>query len=160
LPAIRVRSDIERKRLLGLDETANSDSKPGAGIYTDHARGDVYAKLVEIAEGLLEAGFNAIIDASFLRQADRKLPAALAGRQGVFFAFVSTSADEAELLRRLQEREKSGKDASEADADVLQYQFRNSEPFNAAERKKTVFVGTEKKVDAGRIIKSLKKKVR
>lgn len=160
LPAIRVRSDIERKRLLGLDESANSDSKPGAGIYTDRARGDVYAKLIEIAEGLLEAGFNVIIDASFLRQADRKLPAALAERQGIFFAFVSTSADEAELLRRLQEREKSGTDASEADVDVLQYQFRHSEPFNAAERKKTVFVGTEKMVDAGRIIKSLKKKAR
>jgi hypothetical protein len=157
LPAIRVRSDIERKRLAGLDETAGSDSKPGAGIYTDRARGDVYATLIDIAEGLLEAGFNVIIDASFLGQADRKLPAALAGRQGVCFAFVSTSADEAELLRRLQERAKSSKGASEADVDVLQFQFRHSEPLNSGERKKTVFVGTDKIVDAGRIIKALKR---
>jgi predicted kinase len=57
----------------------------------------------------------------------------------------------------LQERAKSSKGASEADVDVLQFQFRHSEPLNSGERKKTVFVGTDKIVDAGRIIKALKR---
>jgi len=160
LPAVRVRSDVERKRLAGLDETAGSDSKPGTGIYTEQARGDVYAYLIETAERLLEAGFNVIIDASFLGQADRELPVGLARRRGIPLVFVSTTAEDPELLRRLRERGASNKIASEAGVEVLHYQLRHANALNADECSKTVFVATDQTVDAGRIIKSIKRIVR
>lgn len=155
LPAIRVRSDIERKRLFDLDETASTDSRPGRGIYTEQATAGVYARLIETAERLLEAGFNVIVDASFLGQTERRLVAALADRLSVPLVFVHTSANDAELVRRLQGR--GAGDVSEANTEVLQHQYENADPLNAAEQEQTVFVATDTDVDPGHIIKSLKR---
>jgi predicted kinase len=157
LPAIRVRSDIERKRLVGLDETASSNLQPGQGMYGDRARADVYQRLIEMARRLLEAGFNVIVDASFLRQSDRQLFAALAERLDVSFVFVDTNADNAELERRLKKRTIAGKNASDANIDVLRYQYDHSDPLTVAERKKTVFVATDSALDTGHVIKSLRR---
>ncbi|MBT8089508.1 MAG: AAA family ATPase [Gammaproteobacteria bacterium] len=157
LPAIRIRSDLERKRRLGLEETEGSDSEPGSGIYSEKARAGIYASLTETAGRLLEAGFNVIVDASFLRRADRQLVLQLAGRQGVACAFVDTSADRDELRRRLKERGSGGKDASEADVNVLEYQFEHSDPLIDAERERTVAVATESTIDIGHIIKTLRR---
>jgi aminoglycoside phosphotransferase family enzyme/predicted kinase len=155
LPAIRVRSDIERKRRFGLDETASSNSKPGMGIYSEQAKAGVYEGLIETAGGLLRVGFNVIIDASFLSQTARQLAVALADRQNVSVVFVDTSADKAELERRLRKRDVSGQDASEAGIEVLQHQFGRSDPLTAAERKQTVFVATDASIDLDHTIKSL-----
>lgn len=157
LPAIRVRSDIERKRILGLGETTSTDSKPGEGAYTDLARSDTYKRMVEIIESLLEAGYNVIADASFLRRSDRNTFKALADKEDVSLVFVDTSADDDELVRRLQHRSAVGKDVSEADTRILDFQHENSDPLNAAERKRTVFVATDGRVDPGAIIKNIKR---
>ena len=157
LPAVRIRSDIERKRRLGLEETEGTDSAPGSGIYTERARAGIYENLIETAERLLEAGFSVIVDASFLRRADRQLVFKLAERQAVAFAFVDTRADRDELRRRLRERVISGKDASEADISVLGYQFENADALDDAEREQTVAVASDATVDIGHIIKMLRR---
>ncbi len=157
LPAIRIRSDIERKRLLGLGETEGSGSEPGSGIYTETARAGIYESLIETAERLLEAGFDVIVDASFLRRADRKLVFELAERLSVAVAFVDSRANRDELRRRLEERGTGGKDASEADSGVLEYQFENADPLSDTEGERTVAVTTDSTVDVGHIIKTLRR---
>jgi len=157
LPAIRVRSDIERKRLLGLGEMASSDSKPGQGAYTDFARSGVYERMVEIIEGLLGTGYSVIADASFLKRSDRELVMALAERNDVPLAFVDTSVDNDELVRRLQDRSSASDDVSEANTRVLQYQREHSDPLDSTEHKRTVFVATDERVDAGAVIKKIKR---
>lgn len=155
LPAVRVRSDIERKRPLALDEFDSSESKPGSGIYNNRSRTGVYEQLIETAEFLLDAGYSVIVDASFLGLRDRQSISALAREQGVGFSFVHTSADRRELISRLGMRATTGQDASEADSEVLNYQYENADPLNAAERAQTVFVATDEVVDPGRITKVL-----
>ena len=157
LPAIRIRSDIERKRLLGLEETEGSGSEPGSGIYSETARAGIYESLIETAECLLGSGFDVIVDASFLRRADRQLIVKLAERQGVACAFVDTKADHNELRRRLEERGSGGKDVSEADSGVLEYQFENADPLSDTEGERTVAVTTDSTVDVGHIIKTLRR---
>lgn len=156
LPAIRVRSDIERKRRLELAETASSESRPGRGAYTARARADVYEFMMEIVDGLIEAGFNVIADASFLMRTDRQLLEALADRKDVALVWIDASADNDELVRRLQHRTTTRDDASEADTDVLEYQYEHADPLTASELKHTVFVATDRQVDPGAIIKSIK----
>jgi aminoglycoside phosphotransferase family enzyme/adenylate kinase family enzyme len=156
LPAIRVRSDIERKRRLDLAETASSDSQPGRGAYTAHARADIYESMLAIIDGLIEARYNVIADASFLRRTDRRLLEALAERKGVAMVWIDVSADNDELLRRLQHRTAARDDASEADTAVLDYQYEHADPLTAAETERTVFVETDRQVDPGAIIKSIK----
>lgn len=155
LPAIRVRSDIERKRLYEINETEGSRSIVGQGIYTNRARSDLYVLLFDIAARLLECEYNVILDASFLRQEDRSSVQALALRLGIPFVFVDTSANRGELLRRVKRRQRNSSDASEADALVLQHQFENSEPLDVAERRETVAVSTDTDVNMDEIIKRL-----
>ena len=156
LPAIRVRSDIERKRGLDLAETASSESQPGRGAYTARARADVYELVLEIIDGLIEAGFNVIADASFLTHTHRQLLQAVANRSDVALVWIDASADNDELLRRLRHRAAVRDDASEADAGVLDYQYKHADPLTTEELKHTVFVETDRQVDPGAIIKSIK----
>lgn len=143
LPAVRIRSDVERKRNLDLDETASTDSEPGAGAYTVSARRSIYQRLMELAEGLLATGVNVIIDASFLARADRDLAAALAGRAGTAFVVVDTTAARDVLSKRLTDRAAAPGDASEADVGILDYQADTADEFDADESYRTLHVTTD-----------------
>ena len=140
LTAVRVRSDVERKRLYGYDNTQSSGSAVGRGIYTDAGSNAVYERLAEIATTLLESGHNTIIDASFLKLAERSRIRDLANRLGVDFLMVDTNAPKSELVSRLRARTS---DASEADVDVLEHQFDCADPLTAVERLSTISIDTE-----------------
>lgn len=133
LRAVRVRSDLERKRLLG-----EPDSPAGAGFKQGHyapaMSHRVYARLVECAESCLQAGCNVIVDAAFLEAADRELFTGLAERMEIACAFISCNADEATLLNRVAIRAADGKDVSEADRSVLAAQLRSYKPLVTTRR--------------------------
>jgi len=147
IPALRVRSDVERKRLFGLGEAQGSESGVGTGIYTDEVKSDVYARALELADGLLVAGLNVIVDASFLRRADRQRLAALARLHGVEPVWLDTSAPDDELARRLIGRARSGGQVSEADVGVLELQMRSREPLTREELARTVPIDTTRPID-------------
>jgi predicted kinase len=156
LPAVRVRSDIERKRLLALDETASSKSRPGLGAYTAAAKANVYMSMMDIIDGLLGAGFNVIADASFLLYTNRQTLEALAGRRNIALVWIDVSARDDVLIQRLRDRTLAGADASEADTAVLEYQRKHADPLIAAEREHTVFVMTDQQLDPGAIVRSIR----
>ena len=119
LGAIRIRSDVERKRLFGMDALADSNSQIGGGIYSEEATRRTYTHLQELARNLLAAGFPVIIDAAFLRYAERAQLRALAAELDAPFVIASVHTDEAVLVERLALRHSRATDASEADAAVL-----------------------------------------
>ena len=155
LPAIRIRSDIERKRLQGLDEQESSASGVGAGIYEPGARRDIYVKLAELAETLLLAGHQVIVDASFLDRQDRRRFRTLAERLDCGFAIVDLRADRDSLERQLCERGRAGGDASEADADVLRYQFEHADPLDESEVAAALVVDMDAAVDADAVTRTI-----
>lgn len=130
---MRVRSDVERKRLHGLSAEESAAARPGDGIYTSAASRRTYDRLAEIARQVIEAGYPVVIDATFLRRAHRDRFRRLADDLGVPFRIVPFEADEAELRRRLRGRPGAG-DASDADEAVLEYQLRHREPLGEDER--------------------------
>jgi hypothetical protein len=69
---LRLRSDVERKRLFGIAPTASSKSAPGNGIYTRNASDLTYQRLHELASELLAAGWSVIVDAAFLERSRRE----------------------------------------------------------------------------------------
>lgn len=113
--AIRVRSDVERKRLFGLDALDSSRAR-GLDIYSGDATARTYARLFEIARSVLAAGFDAVIDAAFLRRHERDAARELARDCGVPFEILVCKARPSVLRRRLGNRVS---DASEADLGVL-----------------------------------------
>jgi hypothetical protein len=128
---VRLRSDVERKRLFGLAPQESSHSTLDGGIYTAEATTRTYARLQALARGLLGAGWSVIVDAAFLRRAERAAFRALAAELGVSFRILATEAPATELRRRLMAR--SG-DAAEAGAAVLEKQMTWFEPLDQAER--------------------------
>jgi hypothetical protein len=155
LPAIRVRSDIERKRQYGLSETERSDAAVGEGIYELHARTGNYDALASATEISLRLGQHVIVDASFLDREIRRRFRTLAKRLNADFLIVDVRAERDELMRRVQLRQLDASDASEADADVLQYQYEKANALDAEELEWTIAVTTDARVDADSVVRRI-----
>ncbi|MDQ2694346.1 MAG: AAA family ATPase [Pseudomonadota bacterium] len=134
LEAVRLRSDVERKRLFGLDPLAHSGSALAQGIYTDEAGGRTYARLLELAGAVLDGGFPVLVDAAFLDAGRRAAFRALAKDKGVPFVLLACGADPALLRERIIRRAAQGDDATEADAAVLERQLADYAPPAAEEQ--------------------------
>ena len=132
--AIRLRSDVERKRLHGMSALAASGSGLNAGLYSPQAHGDTYASLLSRARMLLADGWTVLVDAAFLRAAERADFAALALGAGVPFHILACEAPVDVLRARITERQAHGADASEATVAVLEQQLGWLEPLSDAER--------------------------
>ncbi len=134
LGAIRVRSDIERKRLHGLAADARTSSGVGEGIYAAPAGQATYDRLAVLAEEILAAGFPALVDATFLMRDQRTQFRTLATRHNVPFAVFDIQAPDATLRQRIAQRAAAGADASEASEAVLDLQLASQEPLTSEER--------------------------
>jgi uncharacterized protein len=129
LGAVRVRSDVERKRLHGLAAGARTHARAFGGIYAPEATRLTYERLRQAARDAVESGYAVIVDAAFLRRAEREEFRALALELGASFLIASCRASEAVLRSRLAQREAMMSDASEAGVSVLESQLATQEPL-------------------------------
>ena len=148
LGAIRLRSDLERKRLHGLAPLAASASGPGSGIYAREATTATYRRLAELAQSVLDAGYPVVVDATFLQRDEREAFRALATRLRVPFAILDFEAPEAALRARITGRRARADDASEADLSVIERQLATREPLAPEEMTATVAVDGTQTVSA------------
>jgi hypothetical protein len=139
---IRIRSDIERKRLFGLGATDKSDSGVKTGIYTANASQLTYERLLGLADAILKAGFSVLVDATFLRHQQRQQFERLAQHTATPFCILHCHTTDKIMQQRIRERNKQAKDASEADLKVLAYQQKNIDTLSAEERQKTISIDT------------------
>jgi uncharacterized protein len=123
--AVRLRSDVERKRLHGLPMLADSRAS-GLDLYSPGATRRTYDHLYATARLLVQAGWPVILDAAFLRRDERDDARRLAAECGIPFAILHCEAPAQVLRERLARR--TG-DASEADAAVLERLERAAEPL-------------------------------
>lgn len=156
LPGIRARSDVERKRLHGLDAAARSGSRVGAGLYTAAATRRTYSALGEIADALLRNGETALIDAAFLQRSERLEFRQIAAANAARFVILDCTASPRALERRIRARASAGRDASEADLAVLAHQLRTEEPLDRAERRHTIRVDTERNIEYAKLAARLR----
>ena len=135
---VRIRSDIERKRLHGLDKAARSGSVLASGLYTQAATQNTYQRLQALAQSILRAGFPVIVDAAFLKRAQRDPFRALARQMQVPFIILSMKTSVATMQKRVQQRADRARDASEATVAVLQHQLAGYEPLDPTEQLQTL----------------------
>ncbi len=131
--AVRVRSDVERKRLAGLAPTQSSHSTLGAGLYAAAMNDATCGRLLEAATAVVEGGWPVILDATFLRQAGRAAARRRAAELGAAFVILHFTAAPDELRDRVRQRAAQGRDASEADEAVLARQEQTLEPLQPGE---------------------------
>ena len=123
--AIRLRSDVERKRLFGLGMLEDSRAR-GLDLYQPEATARTHAHLFSLARLALQAGYPVILDAAFLRRAERTQALALAGEAGVPLCIIDCDAPLQVLRERIQARRG---DASEANLAVLDHLRLSAEPL-------------------------------
>jgi predicted kinase len=140
--AIRLRSDVERKRLFGLSALQSSRDAPG-DIYDSAATQRTFARLLEAARVALGSGWPVIVDAAFLRRSERQQFAAQAAALGVPFTILDCRAPLPLLRRRVEQRQARGGDASEADVQVLERLAVVAEPLDERERALAIVADAE-----------------
>ena len=136
--AIRIRSDIERKRLHGFSGGARSASAVGEGIYTEAAGTATYNHLIQLTSYVLEGELPVLVDATFLEIAQRERFRSLADEHRVPFAILHIEASGPELRRRIARRARAGADASEATIAVLDRQLQTQDALRSEERAWTI----------------------
>jgi hypothetical protein len=130
---IRLRSDVERKRLFGLSALQKSGSAIDSGIYNLQASQKTYQYLLDKTQALIEYGFPVIVDAAFLKHAQRRPFQVLAQNLGIPFVILSIQVKDDALRQRIQRRQEQGRDASEADLTVLDKAKTGAEALQAEE---------------------------
>ncbi len=148
--AVRVRSDVERKRMHGVAADGRCDSDVGGSIYASAPTRATYDRLIDLARDIVDAGYVAIVDATFLLRAQRESFQALAGELNVPFAILALDASEATLRERIVRRGAAGGDASDADLAVLAHQIATREALTVEERSFAIFHDAEAPLEAAR----------
>lgn len=156
LGAVRLRSDVERKRLHGLEAQTKTDSELDAGIYAPVETERTYNRLAELACQVIAADHPVIVDAAFLARQQRDLFCRLARVMAVPFAIISCTAPEMVLRDRIGRREREGKDASEAGLAVLKRQLAAQEPLGEDEAEHALTIDSEQGMkSAGKLAEAL-----
>ncbi|MDH3588825.1 MAG: AAA family ATPase [Gammaproteobacteria bacterium] len=149
-PAIRMRSDIERKRLYGSGQQTDGTEIEG-GLYNPDTTRATYEYLRDRARDLLAANFDVIVDATFLKCEQRKLFLDLARESAASLVILRCVADDSVLRERILQREWDGADASQATRAVLAHQQTTAEPLTDEEQAFTISVDTSQETDPLRV---------
>lgn len=144
LHGVRLRSDVERKRLLGLAPEA--DAAPGGG-YDAGVTARTYRRLLDLAREVIEAGYPVIVDATFLDRADRVRFADLAAKLCVPFAILDCEADPDILRARITARQSETGNVSDADLAVLEAQLARAAPLTPDERAVSLSISPGRPLD-------------
>ena len=110
--ALHLRSDVERKRMVGVDPLERLPRH----AYSEGASAKVYKRLCDRAEQALGAGQSVIVDATFLEAYHRRQIERIAARSHVRFSGLWLEASQDCLVDRVTHRRN---DASDADAAVV-----------------------------------------
>jgi hypothetical protein len=129
---LRIRSDVERKRLHGMAPLSRA-AAAGGELYAPHVSEATYAQLARLARDIVEAGWPVIVDAAFLDREQRRHFAMLARDLGVPFLIFDVRASEECMRERLAMRTSQGRDPSDASAAVLAQQLASHHPLTAEE---------------------------
>jgi len=144
LPAAWARSDLERKRLHGLDPSSAAAAGVGEGLYDAGSSERTYARLAQIARIALPAGINLIVDAAFLDTTRREEFVRLALDCGAQPVLLSCQAP-AEVLRQRVAARRG--DPSDAGIAVLEAQLARPPAEGALESAFRIEVDTREDPD-------------
>ena len=155
LGAIRLRSDVERKRLLG-EQSAEQQAQLHTGIYSPQASTNVYQHLHQLAVAALKAGFPVVIDATYLKQSHRDSAAQAAEACGVPFLILDCQAPANVISQWLAQRQTAGQDPSDATEAVIQAQHASREALSDAELLLSTRVDTHDAVSLDSLIERIR----
>lgn len=151
--AIRIRSDVERKRLFAI---APEDHAAPASLYGAEASEQTFSRLEALAVSILAAGFPVIVDATFLKRSLRERFLAIATARGAPGLILSLQVDPQILRARLAQRHA---DVSDANVAILEAQLARQESLTPVERQQTLSVDAGQAFDVPGLLQRLRDRV-
>ncbi|MBM9520053.1 AAA family ATPase [Desulforhopalus vacuolatus] len=139
LGALRIRSDVERKRLFACRPEDDAKAAVDEGMYTSEATEKTYRKLAALAGSVLSAGYSVLVDAVFLRLHERQQFEKLARAGKTPFVILEFTASPETLRQRIVQRTN---DVSDADLRVLEMQMAKWQPLESEEVACSITVDT------------------
>jgi aminoglycoside phosphotransferase family enzyme/predicted kinase len=128
--AVRLRSDVERKRLAGMLPTERSVNEAAAAeLYDPQMTRRVYRRLAELARVLLAAGASVVVDAACLKRWQRAEFGAVAREVAAPLVWLELDLPEEVVMGRVSARLAAGGDASDASPEVVRGQLASREPI-------------------------------
>ncbi len=137
LNAVRVRSDVERKRLYA-DKIEGVPQETTESLYTPVMTQATYNRLYDLTSAMLKAGYSVVVDAAFLRAGQRKPFIELTHERQIPFAILDVWAPDEVLAQRIEWRAKNHTDASDATIAVMEKQKAIQESLTESERSQTI----------------------
>lgn len=131
---IRIRSDIERKRLFAMSELERPTGNVLDLMYSAETTEKIYRRLADLARKILKSGYGVIVDATFLKRMHRTRFQQLAEECDVPFLIVDCTCDIATARDRVRRRHENDHDASDADLTTLEEQLRTRDILSVVER--------------------------
>jgi len=156
--AIRVRSDVERKRLFAETLKPKTEDLHDPGLYHSDMTERTYDRLQDLARILLCSGSSVVVDATFLRQRQREAFKVLANEQTCAWFILDVFAPEEVLAERIERRSQEGGDASDATVDIMKRQQETEESFTQEEQPHVIRVDSTDPQSIISAIKALKGK--
>jgi hypothetical protein len=134
LAAIRLRSDVERKRIAGLAPTDRPAGEAAtAALYDESFTRRVYERLAALARTALAAGRSVVVDAACTRRWQRDLLATVAADRDAPLVWLEFDVPTEAVLARVAAREALGTDPSDASCEVVRQQVASREPIGSEE---------------------------
>jgi aminoglycoside phosphotransferase family enzyme/predicted kinase len=154
LGAIRLRSDVERKRLFGSASGGQLD----AGLYSADLNEKTYAQLADLTVQVLAAGYPVVVDAANLKHSQRELLRQAVENQGVPCLILRCTASVETLEQRINQRQQQGTDPSDADINVARHQLAKLEELTADEQLYSMDVATDAADSLTHLVKRLRER--
>ncbi|PAU55876.1 hypothetical protein BZL41_20310 [Pseudomonas sp. PIC25] len=158
LGAIRLRSDTERKRLFG-EQDESERGQLSAGIYNQDASDATYRRLHELADAALHAGYPVVIDATYLKHAQRQAAWEIAERTGVPFLILDCHAPDAVIASWLAQRQSEGLDPSDATLDIIHAQQQSRELLTTDEQAHSRRVDTHEAASLDKLVDNIRQRL-
>lgn len=155
LPAIRIRSDVERKRLYGLKPEQNGHKLIGEEIYSATATERTYQRLRQLAADILDCGYSVIVDATCQKLQQRQNFQELARHGGWPYIILDFTASPDTLRHRVAARHD---DVSDADLRVLELQLASWQPLDDEEFAFAITIDTEQLFDTNTVVEEIRRR--
>ncbi|MBN1008558.1 AAA family ATPase [Amphritea pacifica] len=129
--AIRIRSDVERKRL--HRELSLKGEK--LQLYGNEMNVHTFNHLKALTEKLLRVGETVIVDATFIRERTRLSYRRIAEKLGIEMRIISCTCNQTLMEQRLERRVAEAADPSDADVQIMRQQQKTKQPLTQAEQR-------------------------
>lgn len=128
IEALVISSDIERKKLFGIEPTHRVSEQQKRSLYSAEMSQKTYQQLQSLAKQISGLGFSVIVDATFLKAQHRMAFYELASSQGCQCKTIYLETDETTAKLSISQRLAQDTDPSDADVSVMLKQAKVIEP--------------------------------